>query len=136
MYCTSASFEARFGSKELAELLPEDDGREYSPVAQDADALIDSYLAARYALPLSKTFALIRAIAADLMRYELYDEAPPKEVTERRKLALEQLEMLRDGELVLPGATAAADAGGVLVSAPAISFDSCDQKDYMGKLGG
>lgn len=136
MYCNEAAFEARFGSKELSELVSESDGREYSAVAADADAIVDGYLAARYTVPITTAPALIRGIAADLTRYELYDDAPPKEVTERRKLAIGLLEQLRDGEITLPGATPASDSAGVAVSAPDISFDDCDRKEFMGCLGG
>ena len=135
MYCNEAAFEARFGSKELAELLPEegDDGREYRAVASDADSLIDSYLAARYAVPLSTAPSLIKSIAADITRYELYDDAPPKEVEARRKLALNLLEQIRDGEIVLPGVTPITDSG-IAVSARAIVFTEEKLEEFGGCL--
>lgn len=137
MYCNESAFEQRFGAKELAELLPEgegDDSRSYAAAAADADALIDGYLAARYAVPLSTVPTLIRGFAADLTRYELYDDAPPKEVTERRNLAIEQLKDIRDGKMTLPGLTAASETGGVAVSARDIAFTECVADQYMGGL--
>lgn len=134
MYCKQSAFEGRFSSKELADLLPEDDGREYKAAAADADALIDSYLAARYTTPLNPVPPLILGIAADILRYKLYDEAPPKEVNARYKDAIKLLEQLRDGDITIPGATTASDAGGVQVSAEDIVMTQCVQKNYMGCL--
>jgi phage gp36-like protein len=111
MYCTQAAYAARFGSKELTELLPDTEDRTYAVCAADTDALIDGYIGGRFTLPFATTPKLITAIAADLVRYELYQEAPTKEVTERRKLALKLLEDIRDGLVVLAGVSiTAADA--------------------------
>jgi len=138
MYCNESAFEQRFGAKELAELLPDgtgDDSRSYAAAAADADSLIDGYLAARYAVPLSNVPTLIREIAADLTRYELYDDAPPKEVTARRDAAIKHLEALRDGKMDLPGITVlAASTPGVAVSARPIAFTECVADKFMGRL--
>lgn len=119
MYCSPSAFAARFSSTELDQLLPDSDDRGYAVAAADADALIDSHLAARYAVPFATPPALIVSIAADLTRYELYEEAPTKEVTERRKLAIGLLEQLRDGTLSLPGAAS--------VTSPMIAVQSREQ---------
>lgn len=137
MYCNEAAFEARFGSKELAELLPDEgageDGRSFSAVAADADSLIDTYLAGRYAVPLSPIPSVIRGIAADITRYELYDDSPPTEVAERYKDAIAKLEQIRDGELSLPGSTPAVSTnGGVTVSAR----DQVFTEDLLDQFGG
>jgi phage gp36-like protein len=139
VYCDESAFEQRFGEKELAELLPDDegdDGRAYAAAASDADSLIDSYLAARYAVPLSTVPPLILGIAADLTRHELYDDAPPKEVEARYERAIELLEQIRDGELLLPGVETleSAAGGAVAVSARAIAFDECTAHKFMGGL--
>lgn len=139
MYANEAAFEARFGSKELAELVPEgegDDGRVYASAAADADSLIDSYLAARYTLPLSRSQPLIKGLAADLTRYELYDDAPPKEVEARRKRAIEQLEQLRDGKILLPGEVPSTSAGldGIAVASREMVFTEEKLNEYGGCL--
>jgi phage gp36-like protein len=135
VYCSEQAFEARFGSKEWGELLPEgegDDGRSYSAVAADADSLIDSYLAGRYVVPLSPIPKLIIGIAADLIRYRLYDDAPPKEVAARRTNAIKLLEQLRDGEMVLTGVTPVSESGGIAVSAR----DAVMTEDLMEQYSG
>lgn len=140
MYCDESAFAQRFGEKELAELLPEDegdDGRVYAAAASDADSLIDSYLAGRYAVPLAVVPALIVGLAADLTRHELYDDAPPKEVEARYQRAIELLEQIRDGELDLPGVETLAEAdgtGSVAVSARAIAFTEKAADQFMGGL--
>jgi phage gp36-like protein len=117
MYCTEAQFKARFGEKELQDLLDSDVGRDYASAAADADAVIDGYIGSRYTLPLPTVPAFILGIAADLTRYELYEEAPTKEVIERRKVAMDMLRDIRAGILVLAGATTSSVSGGVEVSA-------------------
>lgn len=134
MYCKQSAFEGRFTSEEVAALLPEDGDRDYKTAAADADALIDSYLAAKYATPLNPVPPLIVHIAADIARYKLYDDAPPKEVDKRYKDAIKLLEQLRDGDISIPGATTADLAGGVAVSAPDPVMTECVQNDYMGCL--
>jgi phage gp36-like protein len=101
-YCSEAEFKKRFGDGELEQLLDTDTGRSYSAAAADADAIIDGYIGARYQLPLAPVPAFVVGIAADLTRYELYEEAPTKEVIERRRLAMDMLRDIRDGLLMLP----------------------------------
>lgn len=117
MYCSEAQFSARFGGGELDELIPADSDRSYSAAASDADSLIDSYLAARYAVPLTTVPPLIVGIAADLTRHKLFDKAAPKEVEERAKAAEELLKQLRDGLLTLPSLAGIVGTSPVRVSA-------------------
>jgi phage gp36-like protein len=134
MYCDQAAFSARFGSDEFDQLLPGGDDREYEAAAADADALIDAYLAARYAVPLSPVPDLILGIAADLTRHELYEEKPTEEVEARRALAMELLEQLRDGALAMPGVTVAATGVGVAVAARTQVFTEDLGGAYVGCL--
>lgn len=135
MYCTQSAFAARFGSDEFEQLLPEDGDRTYAVAASDADGIVDGYLAARYAVPLSSVPSIIVGIAADLTRHRLYDEAPPKEVEARRKLALELLEQLRDGKLLLPGLTvASASSQSVAVSSRTAVFTEDVGDSFVGCL--
>lgn len=119
-YCTQTAFVERFGQRELDGLLntgalaghaKAETGRTYDAAAADADAIIDSYLAMRggIALPLSGTVPpRILELAADLTRYELYDDVKDERdassaVVVRRKLALEFLRMVANGEATIPG---------------------------------
>lgn len=134
MYCDQAAFSARFSSGEKDELLPGTDGRDYASAAADADALIDAYLAARYSVPLAAPVPpIIIGIAADLTRYGLYEDAPPKEVAKRRKLAIGLLELLRDGEMLIPGATLA-DSAAIAVSAREQIFTEDLGDTYVGAM--
>lgn len=138
-YCTEADFKARFGERELAQLLATGDfaggkaetGRTYAAAASDADAIIDSYLAMRggVTLPLSPVPARVLELAADLTRYELYDDVKDagsqagevSAIVVRRKLALAFLERVAAGDATIPGlfpAPSAAGAAGIVVSAP------------------
>jgi phage gp36-like protein len=116
-YCSETAFKERFGAEELANLLATDTDRTYAAAAADADAIVDGYVGSRYTLPLVTVPAFVVGIAADLTRYELYEEAPTKEVIERRKMALDMLRDIRDGNLVLPGADTSAAAPAVAVKA-------------------
>lgn len=119
MYCTEEQFTARFGEKELEQLLPgegagpkEETGRTYEAAAADADAIIDSYLAARggITLPLSEPVpARILELAADLTRYKLYDdvrhEEKPSAIVARYNAAIAFLRDVSRGLAAIPGLT-------------------------------
>lgn len=103
-YCSATAFKERFGTEEHDQLLASGTDRTYAAAAADADAVVDGYVGTRYKLPLTTVPAFVVAIAADLTRYELYEEAPTKEVIERRKMAMDMLRDIKDGNLVLQGA--------------------------------
>jgi|SRR5688500_2374829 len=118
MYCPEAAFIERFGARELAQLLgtgefaggKAETGRTYAAAAADADAIVDSYLALRggITLPIVGTVPpRILELAADLTRYELYDDVKddetPAAVVVRRKLALDFLKAISKGEATIPG---------------------------------
>lgn len=133
-YCSDAAFKERFGEGELADLLATDTGRTYAAAAADADAIVDGYVGSRYTLPLTTVPAFVVGIAADLTRYELYEEAPTKEVIERRKMALDMLRDIKNGAIVLPGADSSAAAPAVAVLANATVFDDCTMGRFVGGL--
>lgn len=134
MYCSQAQFEERFGQKELQDLLDTDTGRSYASAAADADAIIDGYIGSRYTLPLAVVPAFVLNIAADLTRYELYEEAPTKEVVERRKQAMDMLRDIRAGNLILPNTDQVSTSGGVEVSARAQVFTEERLDCFVGGL--
>lgn len=98
-YCNRADLDARFGADVIADL-------EYgkpSAVAEaiaDAGSLIDSYIGARYALPLISTPPVLLRTARDLVRYTL-DIEPSDVVTKRRDDAVRFLEALANGRATL-----------------------------------
>lgn len=107
-YATQADLEQRFGAAELIQLTDRAeppagavDGQVVARALADADALIDSYLAARYDLPLATPPALLVGLACDVARYQLYDDAAPEEVRRRYEDALARLKQLATGVMVL-----------------------------------
>lgn len=135
MYCTEEQFGLRFGTQELAQLLPSSgpaaQGRTYEAAAADADAIVDSYLAMRggLTLPLTTVPARVLELAADLTRYELYDDVKDagsqagevSAIVVRRKLAISFLEKVAKGEATIPGLfpdPGTTAAGAIAVYAP------------------
>ncbi len=133
-YCNEAAFKERFGAQELEGLLDSDTERTYAAAAADADAIIDGYVGSRYTVPLATVPAFVVGIAADLTRYELYEEAPTKEVIERRKMAMDMLRDIRAGNLVMPGADSTEAPPGVAVSAADRVFTDTVLAGFTGGL--
>lgn len=151
-YCPETAFVARFGQRELDQLLGRGEfagpkaetGRTYDAAAADADAIVDSYLAMRGGITLPIPGAVpprILELAADLTRYELYDDVKdddtPAAVVVRRKLALDFLKMLAKGEATIPGLfpdPVAVSAGSIAVSARDRVFTDCVLDRYTGLL--
>lgn len=92
----------------------------------DAGEMIDGYLRARYALPLSPVPGLISTLACDIAVYRLYARkvklTPPEGVSERYKNALKQLEQIQKGGMTLGVAdtvTPESDMDGISVNTSA-----------------
>lgn len=129
-YATLNDLLARFGETELLQLsardnVPGADADFIETTLADADAIIDGYLAGRYAVPVSPTPALLTRIACDLARHALHGKAADETVKAAHDAALKLLRDLAAGVAVLPGAAAvppsanpAAPAGTVRVAAP------------------
>jgi len=108
-YVTKDQLIDRIGAEELVQLTDRfgdgdlDDDVLATAIA-DADAIIDSYLAPRYALPLAQ--ALIDAsplarVAGDIARYALYTAEAPDEVRNRHADALRWLRDVQAGRASL-----------------------------------
>ena len=127
-YATRLALEERFGADEIRDLAPLPgaagglglDGRfigddealldpqppdpRLASVLADADAEIDSRLAIAYALPLPVgTYPLLAALASDLARLRLYDEAAPEHVRSRADAARAALAAIVDGDREVVG---------------------------------
>jgi phage gp36-like protein len=126
-YATPADLEAAFGASELRALADRDRDGAPDPAVmtralEDADAEINSYLAARYALPLSPVPAQIRAIACDVARHRL-DALNPRDVVETRyRAALAALRDLSTGKATLGQAGAAASDPAAPAPPTTVSF--------------
>lgn len=101
-------------------------------VNEEAAADIDGYLRGMYALPLPEpTPLVIRSIAADIMKYRLYQRRDaknlPEEIFKMYKLAVDKLKDIKARKLVLdaPGVGAASESvlnGGVQSWTPTQKF--------------
>lgn len=98
-YCSRDEFVDRFGADVTADL---EYGRPnaIAEAIADADSLIDSYIGARYALPLTSIPPVLAGTARDLVRYSL-DIDPTDTVKERRYAAVKYLESLAQGKATL-----------------------------------
>lgn len=100
-YATRQDLADRFGADEIGDLAPADSGRDAAALA-DADAEIDAALAAAYDLPLSGAYPALLAIACDLARLRLYDDAvPPEAVLGRANRSRARLREIADGKSAL-----------------------------------
>lgn len=105
MYCSQAQFVARFGQDELTQLLSVMSGtdRTYEGAADDADALINTYVVLKApAFPLDPVPVRLAQIAADVTRWMLYDDRPSTEVQKRYDLAIADLKAIASGEISFP----------------------------------
>lgn len=107
-YAAQQDLIERFGQAEIAQLTDPAAGVtiDVTAVARalgDADAEIDSYLGARYALPLAAVPAVLVRIASDIARYYLWDNAAPETVRTRYQAAVALLKQLAGGQTVLAG---------------------------------
>jgi phage gp36-like protein len=131
-YATQQDLVDRFGATELKQLTDPAAGAtiDATVVARalaDADAEIDTRLAAYYALPLAVVPAVMVRVAADLARYYLWDARATDQVRNRFKDAIGLLDKIGSGAVQLPGAallTLGSSAVAVAARAPAQQFSS------------
>lgn len=134
-YLTQSQLEERIGANEVAQLAD----RERAGVADpaviasaiiDAEAEINSYLGARYALPISPSVPdQVKSLTAVIARYNLHrrelDEGHPAYIAYRD--AVRYLERVASGLITLPlseGTAEAAQTGGLVYVAPTPTFDT------------
>ncbi len=100
-----ADFVARVGKDAVLRLTDLGDGRIDKGLVIgaliDAQAQAEAHLAGRYRLPFATVPTLLTAIIADLARAGLYEDELPENVESKRKIAMRNLEALRDGKLQL-----------------------------------
>uniref|UniRef100_UPI0035C76D3C gp436 family protein n=1 Tax=Serratia quinivorans TaxID=137545 RepID=UPI0035C76D3C len=114
MYCTLADLLEQVPEQTLIELTNEVVGFDERPPVNAsvvesciryAGELIDAHLRGRYTLPLAEVPTVLRDIAITLVRYRLYTRRPegavPDTVKDDHKLAVRQLEGIRDAKLTL-----------------------------------
>lgn len=107
-YIVRSDLDARYGTREITELLDTDnngseDTERLDGIIEDASALVDSYVAGAYTVPLAPCPTVILAIVSDVVRFKLWDDRAPDEVRKRYDDALKQLRDIATGLMKLPG---------------------------------
>ena len=131
-YATLQDLVDRFGYEQLAQLSDRDAGAVIDEVVvgralADADAEIDGYLAALYALPLTAVPALLVRMACDLARYRLFGDRVTEQVRQLYTDAVRDLKAIAGGAIKIDGAASLAPSSAsttIKVSAPAPIFSS------------
>lgn len=119
-YCTLQDLIERFGEEELIQLTDREhtgvlDELVFEQARSDAEAEIDSHLAARYILPLDGVPLILVRIACEITRYYLYSAHPTDTVKDRYEKALQTLKSAVRGEVRLgrERSTSAQDTAGM-----------------------
>ena len=138
-YLSAAEYVDRFGRLETIGLTDESnlgkiDADKLGRALQDATQEVDSYLAARYPLPLNPVPPVVAGIVADIARLRLHKALPPDEVINAAARARTMLKDLSSGVAKLPGQDGAlpSEPGGSasFVSSPRL-YDEARQASYL-----
>ena len=97
MYATRDDLITRFGQTQIMQVEGFDGQQKTEQALADAGNIIDSYLSARYHIPLTNSPAL-EIHCSNIARYLLFPNDPHGEVTLRYKDALEWLKMVAKGQ--------------------------------------
>lgn len=108
-YAAQTDMEARFGEQDVIMLTDRDDtgeinGTVLQQALDDAGAVIDSYLAARYDLPFTEVPRVLVSACCDIARYNLCGVAGrlmPEDVKTRYDGAINILKSVARGEMTL-----------------------------------
>ena len=125
-YATIADMLARYGEGEMIRLSAADGGLDggvdtvrTQRSLDEATALIDGYLRARYDLPLSPVPLDVRAACCTLARYDLAQgdqKTPSEQMRLDRKAAIDWLTAISKGDVQLPATTTTIDGSAARVS--------------------
>lgn len=140
-YATQQDLVDRFGEDELRQLTDRDnsgsiDTAVLDQALADASEEIDSYVGARYRLPLSTVPQILVRWAADIARYHLYDDAAPEQVQKRYDAVRSSMRMLAEGKTTLGLDTddQQPTTGNPSVKAGTERITDDDESDFRGDL--
>jgi len=113
-YCTQQDMTNRFNEKELIQITDANNvgainADKLSRAIADASAVIDSYIGARYTLPLSVVPGVLVNYACDITRYKLYEDRVTETIEKRNKEAIDWLIRVANGKATLGIDEATAD---------------------------
>ena len=118
-YTTQAKLTDRFGEQILIQLTDRGelatgtvDAAVVSQAIEDTDAVIDGYVARRYALPMASVPPLIASLALDIAIYKLHVRSPGEKIEADYKAAMKSLEAISSGAIRLPIAGAETPGSG------------------------
>lgn len=140
-YATQQDLVDRFGEDELIQLTDREhtgsiDTEVLDQALADATEEIDTYVGARYRLPLETVPKILVRWCADIARYHLYDDAAPEAVQKRYEGVRSSLRMLAEGKTTLGQDTEdqATTTGHPSVTAGKTRITDDDESDYRGQL--
>lgn len=110
-YATQADLERLFGIDEINQLSDRDndtinDFGVIDGALDDATSEINSYIANKYAVPLSSVSDYMKKVCSDIARFHLHKDAATQEVVYRYERAINWLKDLSAGRAVLTDASA------------------------------
>lgn len=126
-YATRADLEVAYGADEVAQRESALPAGAVDRALADADALIDGYVAGRYAVPLSPMPANLPRLACAIARYHLLGDAAGEPARDAYAHAIAWLKDVQSGRVVLPGVAAAAapaTGGTAAIRTPPRLFDA------------
>lgn len=130
-YVAQTDLESAFTAQEIAQLTA--GGRDVSDACDAASQEADSYLATRYAVPVTATPLpehLVQSVC-DIARYRLYAGAADPEVQNRYAQAVAWLKDVSAGRALLPGVPlSAGDGAATPGQSPALSGQAISNFDW------
>lgn len=140
-YCTQAELETRYSTALLVEVsdraaVPTGliDAALVARAIADADALIDGYLKARYALPLSATPPLVKDLSQRVAIYYAHANVASQKIKDDYEQALKQLRDVASGLIALDAAgadPAPSGASEVVTNDPERPFTNATMKGFV-----
>lgn len=117
-YCTIEDIRYAMDESDMIRFTDDDDvgivnAQVVDKAVGDAGALVDAYLAARYAVPLDPVPDVVNGLACDIAVYKISSRRGIASDDVRKKFddAVKFLREFADGKAVLPGATESATGG-------------------------
>jgi phage gp36-like protein len=112
-YAAQSDLATRYGERELVLVTDKStpptglvDATVVARALADADALIDSFLGTRYAVPISEPApAVIVSVACQIARYRLHEDRPTEPIRAAYEDAIRWLERVSQGRANVPGLT-------------------------------
>lgn len=140
-YCTQIQLEARYGAALLVEISDRADvptgtidAGLIARAITDATALIDGYLAGRYALPLATIPALVTDLAQRIAIYYAHTNVASEKIGKDYEAALRQLKDIASGLIKLDAGGAEPEGSGaseVRTNEPERPLSAATMKGYI-----